>query len=53
MKACLFTHDDSWQVWVFGTVDTSLKIIRLDIIREKNANNLSIFVYNNFREGNI
>ncbi len=34
-----------------GAVDTSLKSIRLDIIRERNGNNLSIFVYNHFREG--
>ena len=47
----IFTHEEFGQVWIIGGVDTKLKNIRLDIIRERNANNISLFIYNHFREG--
>ena len=37
----LFTHDESGQVQVVDCADTSLKNIYLNIIRERNAENLS------------
>lgn len=47
----LFSHDKKGPIWVVGGVDTKLKNIRLDIIRQRNTTNLAIFVNNHFREG--
>ena len=47
----IFEHDEFEQVWIIGSIDTKLKNILLDIIRERNANNISLFIYNHFREG--
>lgn len=47
----LFSHDEKGQIWIVGGVDTNLKNIRLDILRQRNAENIETFVLNHFREG--
>ena len=51
MDESLFSHNENGQTWVVGGIDTHLKNLRLDIIRQRNSNNLEIFVNNHFLEG--
>ena len=46
----LFCHDSFGQIWVVGAVDTTLKNIRMDIIRNRTASNIETFINNHFKE---
>ena len=41
-----FTHEGTEQVWLIGTIETSTKEIRVDIIHGRNANNIERFIKN-------
>ena len=47
----LFCHDSLGQIWVVVAVDTTLKNIRLDIIRNRTTSNIETFKNNHFKEG--
>ena len=41
----LISHEQKQQVWLVGGIDTSSKSVRIDIIPERNRDNLKKFVY--------
>ena len=40
----LISHEQKQQVWLVGGIDTSSKSVRIDIIPERNRDNLKKFV---------
>ena len=45
-------HDDKGvQIWLVGALDTDTKEVRFDIIKERNAANLKILVFNHIEAG--
>ena len=47
----LIIHEAHTQIWIVGGIDTTSKALRLDIIPERNATNLAIFVKNHIEPG--
>ena len=48
---CLMTHEHGIQQWVVGAIETDTYRLRIDIIPERNQNNLKIFVNNHIVPG--
>ena len=46
MDESLIAHEQNQQVWLRRAIDSSSKIVRLDIIPERNSHNLKKFVIN-------
>ena len=44
IEESLFTHINGAQVWVIGTIKTTMKNFQIDIIKERNANNIEKYI---------
>ena len=47
----LITHDDGNQIWLCGAIDTTNKNIRLDVLPQRNSENIKIFIKNHVIPG--
>ena len=48
---CLFIHVNNNHIWVIGAIETDSRKLRLDIIPERNSNNIKTFILNHIEAG--